>query len=99
MSDLRQKIAKSLINVPGGLTASEIANEFNIKPTSVSGMCQQMLLDETVEIGENIESTARLWKITLKGIKMYGNKSDQIIESEKKKRGRPRKVPLQNNAL
>lgn len=92
MSDLRQKIAKSLIRVRGGLTASEIANEYNIKPTSVSGMCQQMLLDETVEIGENIESTARLWKITEKGVKTYGNKADQPVEPSKKKRGRPRKV-------
>lgn len=99
MSDLQQKIAKSLIRVRLGLTVAELADEWNIKPLIINGARSQMQHEETIEKGEFLEGEGQLWIITEKGIKQFGNKADQPIEPPKKKRGRPRKVQGENNAL
>ena len=97
MSNLKQKIAKSLIKTRIGLTTREIAQDWNLKPVSVSGMCQQMELDGTIAKGEYLECEGRMWSITAKGIENYGSKEaiaalTVVVEVAKKKRGRPRKV-------
>ena len=76
MSDIRQKIAKTLIINKLGATHKEIAETYKIKPLVILGTLGQMMNAGLVEKGEKLEIEGQLYLITEKGLLEFGSKID-----------------------
>lgn len=86
MTDIRSKIAKSLIANKLGLSAKELAEEHGYKVLQINGSLGQMMNAGLVEKGEKLEIEGQVYLISEKGLLEYASKIDlnEKVESDMK---------------